>query len=411
VAEVEAPASELPDGAIEDGVIEEARARQHRRRIGVGVVALSALGASLLGMLLSGGGGAVRPSSPLRPASSPTPLSGPQLAVATHLRLVVSENGGPVFLVDVDHQSARAVSGLGVSAKQGPQVTLAAQGSGVLATVTHWNCQMWASCAKGQAAFPISQSEFLISRTGSVRRLSTVPLTRHQYTTPAFDSTSTWVQTWPHTGPCTVRLQPGSRPAVRITCGAVGPATANGLWIANGNVETLVDPRTGRVLQRQRQSTAPVQIQLPGDLAIESAAIPGATNLTLVNLATGARHSLGWPSTLRFSYQVFPAPHGPYVALLFGDPFHPVPGQSVNQAADVWVLNTSTSALTHVPGFPALELLKQSSIAWSATDQLVIAARGGGRTVVGVWKPGQSTLPIRTVPSLDGYSQFVALSP
>ena len=409
-AEVESAAAELARPLIEDGVIEEARRRQRRRRIGVSAAALAALGASLLGTLLSGAGGALRPSSPLRPVSSLTPLSGPPLAGATHLTLAVSENGGRVFLVDVDHRSARAVAGLGVSPKQGPQVTLTAHGSGVLATVTHWNCQMWVTCAKGQAAFPDRQSEFVISRTGSVRRIATFPLTRHQYTTQAFDSTSTWVGTWPHRGPCTLRLLPASHPAVRVPCGAIGPDTANGLWIANGNVEMLVDPTTGRVRQRRKATGATgVLIPLPGNLALESAAIPGATNLALVNLATGARRSLRWPSTLHFGYQVFPAPHGPLVALAFGDPFHPVAGQSVNQATDVWVLNTSTGALTHVPGFPALELLKFSSIGWSATDQLVIAARGGGRTVVGVWKPGQSTLPIRTVPSLDGYSQFVAL--
>jgi hypothetical protein len=411
VVEVESQAVELQLPLIEDGVIEEARARQRRRRIGVMAAALAALGASLLGALLSAGGGALRPSSPLQPVSSLTPLSGPPLTAATHLTLVVSENGSRVFLVDVDHQSARAVPGLGISPKQGPQVTLTAYGSGVLAAVKHSNCQMWVSCAKGQAEYSDTESEFLISRTGSVRRIVTFALTRHQSTTQAFHSSSTWVQTWPHKGPCTLALVPSAHPAVRIPCGYVGADTGHGLWIANGNVAMLIDPLTGRV--RQRQTTTPtsgVRIPLPGNHALESAAIPGATPLFLVNLATGARRSLGWPSSLRFGFEVFPAPHGPLVALFFGDPFHPVAGQSVNQAADVWVLNTSTGALTHVPGFPALELIKQSSIAWSAKDELVIAARGGGRTVVGVWKPGQSALPLRAVPGLDGYSQFVALA-
>jgi hypothetical protein len=408
VAEHGQPAAELAGFTVEDGVVEEARRRQRRRRIAVSAAALVALVAALLGPLLYGTGGTLRPPSPLRPVSSLMPLSGPPLVGATHLTLAVSEDGGSVFLVDVDRHSARLVPGLGVSRKQGPQVTLTAYESGVLAAVTHSSCQMWVSCAKGQAAFPDSESEFLISRSGSVRPVVTFALTRHQDTTQAFHSTSTWVSTWPHTGPCTLALVPGSRPAIRIPCGALGPDTAHGLWIANGNVEMLVDPQTGRVLQRQRP--AGVLIRLPGDFALESAAIPGATPLSLVNLATGARRSLGWPSSLRFSYQARPAPHGPLVALLFGDPFHPVAGESVNQAADAWVLNTTTGSLTHVPGFPALELLKQSSIAWSAADQLVIAARGGGRTVVGVWKPGQSTLPIRAVPGLAGYSQFVALS-
>ena len=408
VVETESTAAELALPLIEDGVIEEARNRQRRRRIGVMAAALTALAASLLGTLLTGGAGVVRPPSQLQPVSSLTPLTGPPLAGATNLTLVVSENGGKVFLVDLDHQTARAVPGLGISPKQGPQVTLTAYGSGVLAAVTHWNCQMWVSCANGQASFPDTESEFLISRTGSARRIVTFPLTRHQYTTQAFHSTSTWVQTWPHTGPCTLALVPGSRPAVRIPCGYVGPDTGHGLWIGNGNVDMLVDPLTGRVLQRQR--TAGVLMRLPGDFALENAAPPGATPISLVNLATGARRLLGWPSSLRFAYQAYPAPHGPLVALAFGDPFHPVAGQSVNQAIDLWVLNTSTGALTHLPGFPALESIKFSGIAWTAQGRLVIAARGG-RTVVGVWKPGQSTLPIRAVPGLDGYSQFVVLSP
>ena len=298
------------------------------------------------------------------------------MSAATHLELAVSENGSSVFLVDIDHHSARAVAGLGSSPHREPQIalTIAPHGSGVLATRTHWNCEMWVNCAQGQASFPDGQSQFLIAPSGSVQRLAAFALTRHEYTTPAFASTSTWVQTWPHRGPCTLRLVPGSQPAVHVPCGSAGPDTASGLWIWNHGVGMRVDPLSGRVLQRLK-STGELT-PLPGGLALESAASPSPTGLGLVNLATGARRPLRWPSSLHFGYQVFPAPRGPLVALEFGDPWYPQAHESVNQAADVWVLNTDSGAFTHVPGFPALE---------------------------------QAALAIRTVPQLYGYSQFVTL--
>jgi len=412
VAEPERPAVEVPRIVVQDGVIEEARRRRRHRRTAIFAAALTALLAGLLAPLFYAGGGTVHPPSPLRPASSLTPLSGPPLSAATHLTLAASENGGTVFLLDVDHRSARAVTGLRFQARQGPQVALAPapHGSGVLATVTHWNCQMWVSCLKNQAAFPDRESQFLIATGGSARQIASFALARHQYTTPVFGSTATWVMTWPHSGPCSLRLVPGSRPAVRVPCGSAGPDTASGLWIFNGGVAMRVDPLTGRL--RQRIKTQNELTPLPGDLALESAdTATGPSGLALVNLATGARRPLRWPSSFRFGYQAFPAPHGPLVAIDFGEPWYPQAHESVNQAADLWVLNTSTGALTHVPGFPALELLKQSSVGWTADGRLVIAARGGGRTVVGLWKPGQRTLPVRSVPSLDGYSQFVALTP
>jgi len=408
-AEVERPQAPPPPIAIDDGVIEEARRRQRRHRIGTGATAAIALLAALLAPLFDAGGSRVRPPRAPRPASSLTQLTGPRLGGATHLTLAVSENGGSVFLLDVGRGTARAVRGLGVRARQGPQVALRPHGSGVLATVTHSNCQMWATCATGQAAHPDRESQFLIAPTGPARRIATFALLRHQETTPAFASTSTWVLTWPHRGPCTLRLMPAATPAVHVPCGSPGQDTAAGLWIFNGGIAMRVDSLTGRV--RQRLVSANQLTPLPGGLALESAeTATGPSRLALVNLATGARRSLRWPSSFRFGYQVFPAPRGPLVALEFGEPWFPNAPGRVNQAADLWVLDSASATLTHVPGFPALELLKQSSVGWTSDDRLVVAARGGGSTVIGVWKPGQSTLPIRTVPQLDGYSQFVALS-
>ena len=118
--------------------------------------------------------------------------------------------------------------------------------------------------------------------------------------------------------------------------------------------------------------------------AIEGTPAAYPTSLTLVNLATGSRHDLGWPSILHFGYQIFPAPHGPFVAVAFGSPaYKPDPGHASIDASDIWLLNTRTASFTQVPGFPILDYLKQSGIAWTADDRLVMVAQGGGRTSIG----------------------------
>jgi hypothetical protein len=395
----------------EDGVIEEARARQRRRRLAAAIATFAALAAALLALQLDGGGSAGARLSPRASHSSLAALAGPSLTAATHLRLVVSENGGPVSVVDLDADSAHTVAGLGVSrTTRAPAVSLAADGGGALAVVTHRTCPTCAGTRASTDTFPDRRTDYLISADGSAKQISSFELTRHQYTAAAFDSTATWVLTWPHRGPCTLALEPAGGSAVDAPCGTPGIDTAAGLWLWNGDVGMLVDPSTGRTLRRIE--TADALTPLPGDLALESSGGSYPAGLVLVNLATGARRPLRWPSELHFGYTAVPAPHGPLVAFFFGDPAYPrPPHQTVNQAGDLWVLNTVSATFTHVPGFPALESLKQSNVAWTSDDRLVVAAAGGGRTVVGTWRPGQSTLPIRTVPALEGYSSFVPLAP
>jgi hypothetical protein len=131
--------------------------------------------------------------------------------------------------------------------------------------------------------------------------------------------------------------------------------------------------------------------------------------LSLVNLTTGTRHRLRWPSIFHFGIQVIPEPTGPLVAVEFVDPTYTTGKQPMRQATDIWLLNTRSGNFTHVPGFPILERLQSSGVAWTADNRLVIVAQGGGRTAIGVWRPGQRTLPVRTVPGLGGYPQFVPL--
>jgi hypothetical protein len=373
------------------GVIADARRRQWHRRA---VVAAAIVG--VVAWLAFAHGASAPHGAPPRLSSSLRYLSGTPLG-HTGLRLIVSENGGRPYLVDVDRASAQPVTSLGLPANVGaPERTsvypLIPYGSGALAFVTTRSCTR---CG-------VTQGEYLIDREGRARRLRTLSLGYHQTFTPAIGSTAGWVYTWPHRGPCTLALEPGSQPAVRVPCGGLSQVTSAGVLIGNGS---LVDPFTGRVRLRVKAGSSIELIR--GTLALESGGLSGdLTSLALLDIRTGVRRPLGWPSRLHFGFQLFPAPHGPLVALRFGQPWYPP-----SQASDVWILNTTTGSLTEVPGFPALELLKFSTIAWTSDDRLVVASTGPRRTVLGVWRPGQRAMGLKTVPALHGYTSVVPLVP
>jgi len=296
----------------------------------------------------------------------------------------------------------------------GPYLSLTPFRGGALAVVNHQACE---HCT-------LTEDDFMVSASGATTLLATRRFPGFLGTierTAIPGSTAEWVLRWPHRGPCTLRLVPTMRPAVTVPCGNLGGMYENDIVLGTRNgLATLIDPRTGAV----RGHLDPTQNSQPigSGLAIDGPTV-GAGNLSLVNLTTGTRHNLGWPSKLQFAYQLFPDPAGPYVAIEFGDPAYPgysstpsTSPETIGQAADLWLLDTRTAALTHVPGFPILESLKQSGVAWTADGQLVVVARGGSfsqstkRTVIGVWHPGQRTVPVATLPHLDGYTQIVPLA-
>ena len=342
------------------GVVADARRRQRRRR-GLFAAALAALAAVVAWLVVPPALHTAR----LAPSSSLRYLTGPSLG-RTGLRLIALENTGRPYLVDVDHGTAVPVTGMLLPAPVAPNGTtvypLVAHGAGALAFVTLRAC---ARCGATVA-------EYLIGADGHAQRLWTRAFGYHQTFLPAAGSTAVWVSTWPHAAPCWLALEPGSRGSVRVPCGALEAVTATGALIGNGNVLMLVDPLTGRVRLRARLPPAGA-VSLRGTLALESS--PDPRSLALVDLASGARRTLRWPSTLHFGYQAIPAPSGPLVALRFGQPWYPP-----SQAVDVWVLDTRSGRLTHVPGYPALELLKFSSVAWTPDGRLVVASRRPRRT-------------------------------
>jgi hypothetical protein len=397
------------------GVIEDARRRQRRRRI-AGVAAIVACG--LAAVLALGSPGARRHAPPpLRLSSSLTWLNGSPLG-RTRLRLVATEGDDPPSIIDVDSGRVTPLPQLDVPGPPnlGPYLSLTPLRGSALAVVNHQACN---HCA-------LTEDDFLISASGTVHLLASRHFPAFAGTTersPIPGSTAEWVLRWPRRGPCTLRLIPSARPAVKVPCGNLGGMYENDIVLGTSNAPpVLVDPRTGAVRGHltMTQRSEPVG----HGLAIDGPNIVGSGGgLSLVNQATGKRRKLGWPSKLHFSYQLYLDPAGPYVAIEFGDPAYPgysvhvdPDPQTIGQAADLWLLDTRTATLTHVPGFPILESLKQSGVAWTPDGRLVIAARGGSfaqsdaRTVIGVWRPGQPTVSVGTLPRLSGYTQLVPLS-
>ena len=288
------------------GVVADARRRQWRRR--------AVVAAALVGVIAWLAFAHDRPaphSAPPRLSASLRYLSGPALG-HTGLRLIASENAGRPYLVDVDRASARPVTGLALPANVGaPEHTsvwpLIPYGAGALAFVTTQPCTRCGS----------TQVEYLIDRNGHARRLGTLSLGYHQTFTPAIGSTAGWVYTWPHRGPCSLALEPGSQRAVTVPCGGLSGVSSAGVLIGG----SLVDPLSGHIRLRVKAASSIELIR--GTLALESGGQPGdLTSLALLDIRTGVRRPLRWPSRLHFGFQVFPAPRGPLVALRFGEPWY-----------------------------------------------------------------------------------------
>jgi len=386
--------SPTPDALdIDAGVIEEARARQRRRRFAaVASTAAVGLAAVLFGFAWNGGG---RGTAPARAPATPTrPLAGPPLG-ATHLRLIIADT--PPAILDIDNGAITTVPGVvpGPYTKIGaPQVTAVTAAPGGAFAVVDRICR---ACA--------NETGFFIGPSGSVTHAASGE-------SIALDpgTTKVWVLNPGHDG-CTLRLVPSSHAAVRSPCGLIGGVSGAGLLIDN----QIVNPLTGAIRLRAEQ---PLYL-LQGDLGLESNTLQqfngGPGELTLVNLTSGARRRLAFPNMPRiqnsdsFNLQkVAVEPHGPLVALTFVNPWF-APGQ----AAYIWILDTRTGRLTLLPGFPVQEGIKASDAEWTGDDRLLVVSLDSTgtsqtRAALGVWTPGQATMPVRSIPHADGYWAFVA---
>jgi len=385
------------------GVIHEARRRRRRERAVATLVLAALIGAVLL--LIGDGNGAQ--SAPARP-TKPHWLTGDSLGGPTHLRLLVSQNGGPPRIVDVDSGHVQAVRGLGLPRRHrlwSPMLwPLVRVHGGALGVVVRRNCNHCTGY----------ETHFLITQAGSVRRIDSLRLAPDQPSAiPVLGSTSaSWVLTHPRHGRCTVRVEPGAGAAVQVPCGTLsGDAklgAGSGLTIWAGDREILVDPHTGRVIARspvngQLDVLSRSTILIGGPAGVQGQNVPRPP-LALINLRTGTSSQLRWPSTLRFGYEAFPGPGSGLITIEFADPAY---RGGPRQATDVWLLNTRTGAFTHLPGFPIFEYLKFSGMTWTSDHRLVIVAYGRHRPSIAIWKPGSSRLQVGRVPRLSGYLQLV----
>jgi hypothetical protein len=114
----------------------------------------------------------------------------------------------------------------------------------------------------------------------------------------------------------------------------------------------------------------------------------------VVDTATGTENRFAWPDTPGSLGQAAVDVQGRFVALEFGNPSWTGPG---GQAWDVWLLDTRTAKVTHVPDLPAFVWLKWTTMDWTADGRLVLVTRNDDRQVVAVWRPGQARLHLKTV--------------
>ncbi len=367
----------------EAGVIRDARRHRLRERAAASLLVFALMAA---GLFLFIGGSAGQPAR--ASSSRPRWLAGAPLRKPTHLRLIVWGNTPRVSIVDVDSGRVSLVRGLGLPHRyslSGPMIeSLTPSPGGVLAAVWRQSC---GHC--------YTLTGFRIGADGLLaRRTSSVTIGRHQQSTQAIGSIpGVWVLSRPLSGRCTLKLMPGSRAGVAAPCGTLDADTAAGLVIQRGGEVRLVDPWTGRVRERIAIGDGGQFDFLGHDMAL----IGGSSDLlTLVNLSTGARTHLRWPSTFQFGYYVIPDPHAPLVAINFGNPADPGP----RQASDLWLLNPRTGKFTHVPGYPIFEDLKFSSVAWTPDGRLIVAAQGQGHTALALYRPGSAQLQVGRVPRL-----------
>jgi hypothetical protein len=115
---------------------------------------------------------------------------------------------------------------------------------------------------------------------------------------------------------------------------------------------------------------------------------------TLLDAATGAQRRLPWPSLLAKLDQPAVDPAGRFVALAFASVSWT---SGAGQAFDVWALDTKTGKLTQLPGMPAFVALKSTNMAWTPDGRLVLLAESAGKDMVGVWRPGEQHLALKTV--------------
>jgi hypothetical protein len=312
----------------------------------------------------------------------PAELHGSHLGNRTGLRLVVADK--PPFIFAVDSGAVTRLTGVG-NAVRAIGVT---DGSAILVDdtgATIVNKRLYAVRSGTSTASPIGNGRDVV---------------------PAVGRAGVWVTRVVRRKHCALlRIGvDGRQSAAReIPCKwVIAPAANLGLVVRRTRI---IDPHTGRKVFGSRE----------GVLAVAGARVLVGMGIlhwpdyrfTLTDTVTGTRRLFPWPSILKALDTPEVDPRGRYIALPFADPSYNLTG---NQVLDVWVLDTVTGKLTHLPSTPAYVSLKRTSIAWTRDGRLVLLGQLDERAFVGVWRPGQKTLALKTVhfPERDGGSDEFA---
>jgi hypothetical protein len=314
---------------------------------------------------------AVAGAAALARAEAPLPpLAGAELAAPAHLSLIVAAS--PAYVLDVDDDAVHPVSMPASEAAR--TLWLVPFRGGALALVDRYG-ELHRPAQRGVAIDADGVSRVVASGRSVMA---------------SGDGRSLLVLDRSANGRCTVRRVPGGGGRTVTPCGTLAGEGAAGIALWQGSGTVLVDARTGQVRARASEIT-----QLGRDVVLEQRndELSNHGRLSLVDLATGRRRALAWPSALGGFDGASVQPHGSVVAVAFADPAHPGPAQ----AEDLFLLDRRTGAFTRVPGFPAQLDLKRSSWAWSSDGRLVLLVRLGDTSRVGVYRPGDPAVALKTV--------------
>jgi hypothetical protein len=348
-----------------------------------------------------GGATQLRPS---RSVSSPTvaaaarrprELHGVPLPGATGLELLVSAD--PAYLLDVDTGKARRLTGLGVHGP-GPLVSVLAVGRDAVVWVDR---------------HPLSTT---------VER-DDIDVVRHRATIAtriaigsdvqaAADGRSVWVKSFSAAHHCVLRELSLAGRQLRgprtVACSTTLINPGAGALLVQGR--SVLDPASGRVLLRTSRLWA-----MAGQLALTVG--EPLHPLTLLDLRTGERRALRWPSRIggpqSGADQAAVDPSTKRIALSFSDPAYHATG---TQVTDVWLLDPTASRWQQLPDMPADVALKATSMSWAGDGRLVMLAHTPTRgprahDVIAVWRPGEKILAVRSVhiPAREsGSDSFIA---
>jgi hypothetical protein len=304
----------------------------------------------------------------------------PGTPTAFHLRLIVSSL--PPSILDVDSKRLRRVA----ARAAGPALWLSPVPGGALASV----------------GTPLSAHGILIRADGSARSLVVARSVVGAWNMPA-----AWALSRQPDGRCVARLVPGTRAAIPAPCGSLEADGPAGLVVLTRGGEALLDHRTGRLRARVRgdgSMLAPLHAGLVFEMV--ASVSDGQNRIRLVDLATGHGRALRWPSELGEIDGVVAEPGGPLVAVGFASP------GSSPQGEDIFLLDSRTGRFTHVPGYPILEDLKRSSVAWTSDGRLVMTIGLGSATTLAVYRPGDRRVSRERIhmPAYAGSDTFVPIT-